>query len=175
VVSGPYRVRGYIRKKYSGKMVDRVGPWKNQNYIYDSLTFSVNPKKVLPSKIRSDYLESDLTSGQIAERLGIAKSTVLRRLHAAGVLRQARRGRSPTNYRFKGSTPYGKRVVNGKLVVHPAEITVARLIIELRERRGFSWAEMKAAVDEKGLTTRRGTPWSISLIRHVYKTWRSKL
>ena len=156
-------------------MVDRGTAWANTNHVYDSIRFVALPKRLNKAIIASKYLERDQSAAQIAESIGASKQMVLSRLRSAGVSNTKGRGRSPENYRFTKTAPFGKKVLDGKLVVNPVEVKVARLIVELRDRKSFSWARVCQQLNEKGYRTRRNTPWQESNIRHIYKLWSGKL
>ena len=125
--------------------------------------------------IASKYVDSNPSSVQIAENVGASKQMVLSRLRSAGVFQEKGRGRSAENYRFPNTAPFGKRVRDGRLVVNPVEVKIARLIVELRNRKSASWALICLQLNEKGYRTRRNTPWQEYNARHVYKLWRGKL
>ena len=155
--------------------MDRETPWANTNHVYDSIRFVSLPKRLDPAKIASKYRSSNHSATQIAESIGASKQMVLARLRSAGISKTKGRGRSPENYRFTNTAPFGKKVLDGKLAVNPVEVKVARLIVELRDRRSFSWAQVCQQLNEKGYRTRRDTPWKESNIRHIYKLWSGKL
>ncbi len=133
------------------------------------------PKKLDSSVFAEKYLTSDHSAEQIAQKIGTSKQLVLARIRQEGIRKTKGRGRSPENYRFPKSAPFGKRVIDGKLVVNPAEIKIARLIIELRDRKASSWAQVSLELNERGYRTRLKTPWQEPSIRRIYRLWSSKL
>ena len=149
--------------------------WTNTDHVYDSIGFVALPKRLDKAKIALKYSESNLSSSQIAEKIGASKQMVLSRLRSAGVFNAKRRGRSSENYRFKNTTPFGKKVRDGRLVLNPVEVKIARLIVELRDRKGLAWEEICSEVNGRGHLTRRGTKWQDHTVRHVYKLWSGKL
>jgi hypothetical protein len=156
-------------------MVDRVGAWTNSGHVYDCIEFIALPKRLDKSKIASKYRSSNLSSAQIGECFGISKQAVLARLRSEGVFKAKGRGRSNENYRFRNSTPFGKKVRDGKLVVNPVEVKIARLVVELRDRQGLTWEKICNEVNCRGYLTRRVTKWQAHNVRHVYKLWNGKL
>ena len=155
--------------------MDRAGAWTNTGHVYDSIGFIAIPKRLDKAVIASKYIAGNQTAAQIAENIGASKQMVLARLRAAGISDTKGRGRSPENYRFLRSAPFGKKVLDGRLVTNSVELKIARIIVELRDRKSFSWNQVCQQLNEKGHKTRRNTPWKESNIRHIYKLWSGKL
>lgn len=112
---------------------------------------SIKPKLTRPkssNKIPKRYLESELSSQQIADEFGVSKQFVLTQLRAAGIRKTPRRGRSSENYRFH-NPPYGFRARNGRLERDLREMKVARLIVELRDRGEKSFSEIAAELNRR--------------------------
>lgn len=143
--------------------------------VIDLLEFVVIPKAVDPNLIRRFYLEQGLTASQIAERVGLSKPAVLARLHRMGVRKQQGRGRQSDNYRFSQRIPFGKRLVDGRLVDDRTELKIARFIVELRERQAQPWKDLVQHLNNQGYRTKKGLTWKVGTARIVYKHWQGKL
>lgn len=67
-----------------------------------------------------------------------------------------------------GQAPYGKRTdETGQLVDDPHEQAVLALVSELR-RAGLSWRKVAAELESRGITTRKGGPFTASGIRRSF-------
>ena len=155
-------------------MVDRVGCCAHQELLCDFIEMQVGCRPKSSNKIPKRYLESELSSQQIADEFGVSKQFVLTQLRAAGIRKTARRGRSPENYRFH-NPPYGYRARNGKLETDPSEMKVARLIVELRDRQGKSFSEIASELNKRGWRNRKRNEWNKVAIRHIHRRWTAKL
>jgi biotin operon repressor len=157
-------------------LVETVGGWTHQTspaYLSVFVEQIVIPKKTSPATIREKYLKSSLSASQLAEELGVSKQMVLQRLRAEGV-RATVKGRGADNFRLP-TPPFGYRVVASRLVPHPGEMKIARLVVELRDRKGLTWGEVARGVNHRGFRSRAGTPWNKFTIRPVHKRWTGKL
>ncbi len=155
-------------------LVDQPGHCAHQDYIDDFLEFDPKPKTRKSNKIPKRYLESKLSAQQIADEFGVSKQFVLTQLRSAGIKKTSGRGRSPENYRFH-NPPYGHRVEDGRLVINNKELKIARLIVELRDRRRLSFEAIAKDLNERGHPTRRGTVWHRVSVRRVHKGWTGKI
>jgi hypothetical protein len=156
------------------KMVDKAECWENRAYLPDFISFRPNPKLISNAELRQKYLQSNLSSQQLADEYGVSKQMILGRLRQAGVHGGKARGRAADNFRFP-NPPYGYRVVNGRLETHPGELKVVRLIVELRDRKGWSFPAIAEELNQRGLGTRQGCRWIRSTVRLVHKAWKDKL
>lgn len=143
--------------------------------VTDLLEFVALPKAVDPAFIRHLYLEKGLTTSQIAERVGLSKAAILARLHQMGIRKQPDRGLQSDNYRFSNRVPFGKRLVEGRLIDDRRELKAARLIVELRLRQQLSWSEVVQKVNLAGFRTKKGLFWKLGTTRMVYEKWRDKV
>jgi len=155
-------------------MVDSAKGRENQVYLADFISFFVAPKLLNNVVLTEKYLKSGLSASQIAQELGISKQMVLRRLRLQNVTRTQGRGRSEDNYRFP-NPPYGRRVVAGRLELNPAEMKVARLIVELRDKKKWEYTQIAVELGIRGLVTRQGSQWARWTVSRVYRLWVGKL
>ena len=155
-------------------MVSRLGHQTNSTYISDFIARIVLPKKQTPADFSEKYLKNSFSVKQMAEEIGVAKSTALRRLREAGVPTIKGRGTSPDNYRYK-NPPFGFKLKEGRLAPNPKEMRIARLVVELRERQKQTWEVISKALNEKNYRTRTGAQWTLHGARFVYTKWVGKL
>lgn len=153
--------------------MDQPEHWTNPTYLIDFIAFIPDPKRVDPSKIASLYTERRLSCYQIADRIGLSKTSVARKIRKAGV-KERHRGRSKTNYRFK-NPPYGYRVVDSALLQDRNEMRVIRLIVEKRGCRGRSTSQIAMDLNFLGITTRIGRIWKQASVQAIYVRWKNKV
>ncbi len=170
--SGPSREGTGVR--LVSDLVEESRRRTNRYQISDFIKFVVIPKAVDPAKIKDLYLKDSLTASQIAERVGLSKPAVLARLHQMGVRNQQSRGAQSDNFRFPQKVPFGKRLVNGRLIDDRRELKAARLIVERRHRQNLPWNEVMCRINMAGFKTKRGLPWKIGMLRAVFAKWRDK-
>lgn len=156
------------------KLVSRAGCHSNKTYVSEFISKTLLPKKQTPDDFAAKYLKNGFTVKQMAEEIGVAKSTALRRLRDAGVQTIKGRGTSPDNYRYK-NPPFGFKLKEGRLVPNSKEMRIARLVVELRERQKETWEAISKALNEKNYRTRTGAKWSLHGARFVYMKWAEKL
>lgn len=156
------------------QLVDRPERWANPIYLHDFIEVSLRTRPKSSNKIPKRYLESELSSQQIADEFGVSKQFVLTQLRAAGIRKTARRGRSETNYRFH-NPPYGFRVRNGRLETDRVEMRTARMICELRDRQRKSFPEIAKELYARRWFNRKGGEWNKVAVRHVHRRWTGKL
>ncbi|MEZ4503796.1 MAG: recombinase family protein [Dehalococcoidia bacterium] len=80
-----------------------------------------------------------------------------------GMRRRALRGQP------LGRPPYGYRVAGHRLEVEPAEADVVREVARMYLREGLGVRRIAAALNDRGLRTRRGGPWSAAAIRDMLR------
>jgi len=98
---------------------------------------------------------------------------VLSRLRAQGIHRTVK-GQSASNYRLP-NPPYGYQVKDSKLISCPREMKISRMVVELRDRKKKTWAEIAKQLNTKGYRTRSGAKWTNFTARPVHKRWTGKL
>ncbi len=161
----------------SEELVDQAEISKNQSYLIDSIQIQVSSKLLDITEIKRLFLEERLSAAQIARRYDVVKSVILGLLHRSGVRLNTKIGRSnnPENYR-NHSPPYGYQVKDGKLVINKAELKACRLIVDLRDRKGYSTSDIAAEIEKRGFKNRNGkTVWNSNTILKIYKRWKNKL
>lgn len=147
--------------------------WTNPTYLKDFIGLIPDPKRVDSSKIASFYTEDRLSCYQIADKTGLSKTAVIKRLNETGT-KNRHRGRDQNNYRFR-NPPYGFKVVDGKLVQSRQELKIIRLIVEYRDRQGKPWDEIAGELITAGLRTRLGKPWTPRNTQNIYYRWKGKV
>jgi len=136
-----------------------------------------NPYKADPAHFARLYREKGLSAQQIAQLLGIAKSTALTRLHAFGIHSDctSRRVTNPDNYRAP-VPPYGYRVQDGKLVVDRSEIRACRLVVNLIGEKKLSANATAKELERRGIKNRNGlVKWGHYSVRRIFDRWNGKL
>lgn len=146
-------------------------------HFVDFIEFSLTPIKIKPAIIANLYLNEGLSAGQIAQKLDIAKSTVLKRLHSLDIRNKKFPTTDPQNYRRK-IPPYGFRIVDGRqLVPYKKEINICRLVVRGIEDKKLSCHAMARELEKKGIKNTRtnGPHWSQKTISSIYKRWQGKI
>lgn len=155
-------------------MVDRLRCYAHREVLPDFIEFAINPCLVNRDALVRAYVKDGLTSAQTAEKLGVSKQFVLKKLRSLGIRGATGKGRDPGNYRFK-NPPYGCRVVDGKLETLKSELKIVRMIVEKREREGLSFERIAIDLNLKNHRTRNGAEWNRSYVGVVYRRWRGKM
>jgi hypothetical protein len=155
-------------------LVDRAGHCAHQIDLIDFISIRTLPKAIQNAELRQKYLKSNLSARQLADEYGVSKQMIHGRLREAGVHGGQGRGRSKDNYRFP-NPPYGHRVRSGRLELHPAEMKVARLIVDLRERKNWSFPAIATELYRRGYCTRQRRSWTKTSTRSTYIIWKEKL
>ena len=106
-------------------------PSATEHFISDFIEFQVKPWFRNVDFLRQKYLEEGLSTQQIADLVGSARSTVSRNLKAFKI-----RLRSEDEARklHKVRVPYGQRLENGKAVPCKSEQEVITMIKNLRDK-----------------------------------------
>ena len=142
-------------------------------YLADSVKYYHSPRRIA-SSVFADFARNGLTATQISEHTGLSKQAVLSRLRKEGVRPAAGHGRSKDNYRYPNS-PFGLRVVSGRLVISRSEMKIVRLIVKLRTRSSLGWEAIVDHLNNREILTRTGRKWDRARIRRIYKRWANKL
>ena len=109
----------------------------------------------------------EITLGQVAKKLGISKSTVIKKLQGFGVSLRPKRGRMTieNNYRHH-NPPYGYSVKKGVLAPNPQEVKVCRLIVNLIRDKGMGYSEVGRELGKKQIKNRKDkVKWGHSVIK----------
>jgi len=78
------------------------------------------------------------------------------------------------NYRFPNPI-FGKKANRGRLETNASEMKIVRLIVELRDRQGWSFPRIADELNNRGHRNRKCTAWHRVSVRHVYKNWTGKI
>lgn len=154
-------------------MVDRLTCRENTTYVRDFIPTRPSPKLIRNAEIAQKYLQHRLSAQQLADELGVSKQMILGRLRAAGVHGE-KRGRDPDNFRLP-NPPYGKRVVAGRLETNSAEMKIVRLVVEFRDRQGWSFEKIAAELTKRGHRNRKGGRWYRAAVRLLHQNWAGKV
>ncbi|MBI4404113.1 MAG: hypothetical protein HY537_08130 [Deltaproteobacteria bacterium] len=158
-------------------LVDQADYGTNRPYYRDVIEFWSNPYKLDPAQLKHFYVEKGLSANQIAEQLGVAKSTVLSRLRRFKLSPKGwiERASNPNNYRLS-NPPYGYVVRDGKLIVNRSELKVCRLIVWLMRERKISAGAMPQELERRRVKNRKGTlKWGYWTIRKIFERWKETL
>jgi hypothetical protein len=154
-------------------MVDAAECCANRSYLYDFIRILPDLKRAESAKIADLYRQNGLSRAEIADCIGICKTAVSGHLKAAKI-KEKHTGRDPNNYKFPKNPPYGFKVVDGKLTENPREIKISRLIIQLKDREGLTWAKVVEKLNAQGLKSRIG-PWTVDSARNARARWKGKI
>lgn len=136
-------------------LVDRVGGWENHSYLRDFIPIRPSPKLIKNAELAQKYLRSTLSAQQLADEYGVSKQMILGRLREAGVRGGKGRGRAADNFRFPNPV-FGNKVVGGRLETNPTEMKIVRLVVELRDRQGWSFEKIADELNRRGHRNRKG-------------------
>lgn len=156
-------------------MVDQPEYGTNHSYLADFIQVSLSSKLVDSSEIVNLYQFSGLSTGQIANKLGISKSFVLAKLAEEKVdtRKASDRNGNPENFR-RSVPPFGFKVLDGHLVSSKEEVRVCRLIVEHIKRQGLSLRAVAKELDSRGLRNRNKKPWGHQSVLQIYNRWKDK-
>lgn len=155
-------------------MVEESRHWTNYDQVSEFINIAINLQVVNSTFLKHLYLEKGLTASQIATEYGLSKAAVLGRLSQMKIRNCPGKGRSDDNFRFPHHVPFGKRLVDGKLVEDKKEMKTARLIVDLRDRKGIPWDDIVTRLNKDGLKTKRGLLWKRGIVRMVHANWAEK-
>ena len=157
-------------------MVDRPESRTHTPTLVENIEFSMRARGVDPSQIATLYAENKLSASQVAKHFGCSKTFVITTLKRRGLLRpMAAAATNPQNFRH-AIAPYGYRVVDGKLLPHPAELKVCRMIVNLIDRQEMGQRQAAQVLMKKGIRGRNGrTNWHNITVGRIYARWKGKL
>ena len=142
-------------------------------YLHDFISVRPNPKLIKNAELARKYRAHKLSAQQLADEMGVSKQMILGRLRAAGVHGE-KRGRDADNFRLP-NPPYGKRVVAGRLETNSAEMKIIRLVVQLRDRQGWSFEKIAAELTKRGHRNRKGGRWYRAAARLLHRNWTGKV
>ncbi len=146
-------------------------------YYFDIIEHSISPYNISAAYISILYLEEKLSISQIAEKLGVSKSLITKRLHSLNIKRGTKKKpiNNPKNY-LAPNCPYGYRVVKLQLLPFQKEIKVCRLILRLINEEKLSYrATARKLVDMKIKNRKGEISWGHEVISSIYRRWNGKL
>jgi predicted ArsR family transcriptional regulator len=148
-------------------MVGWAGGRANTAILLDSLEVVIRPTAVNSTLLADLYERQGLSVAQIADRLGIAKSTALVLLKKAEVRRNRLQGRTSENYRLR--SPYGWHVVRGKLTRNRHETRAVKLAQELRWEQGLGVRAIARELTAQGFRNRAGQAFASQTVTRMLK------
>jgi hypothetical protein len=143
-------------------------------YLVDFIPLVFSARRIDPGKLRDLYVKRGLSSARIGDQVGLSKQAVLSRLRNEGIRETRGRGRDSNSFRYP-FPPYGQRVTDGRLTIDRKEMKVVRLVIELRDRKSWGWAEIISCLNERGYRSRTGLLWNRVRVKRLHKYWSGKL
>ena len=152
-------------------MVDQPEYGTNTNYVRDFIEIRFKPQLVNYQEIRNLFEIERLSVKQIAMKLGVAKTFVLKHLKRLNVKTEVGKSRmtNPNNFRHH-NPPYGYTVREGKLVVSRNELRVCRMVVELLGRQKKSARESARILVDKNIKNRRGEiKWVHLVVQQILK------
>lgn len=156
------------------KMVERPVLCAHHIYLHDFIPIRPCPKLIENAELARKYRQSSLSAHQLAEEYGVSKQMILGRLREAGVHGGKGRGRAADNFRFPNPV-YGNKVVAARLETNSAEMKIARLVVELRDRQGESFGKIAEELNRRGHRNRKATKWNRVSVRNIHKNWTGKV
>jgi transposase len=157
-------------------LVDQPEYGTNTSYLFDFLELTLSAKLLNVEQIGHLYIQKGYSAAQIAKQFGVAKSSILARLHGLGIRQEAvGRSTNPENYRCR-MAPYGYAVRGGKLVPNKLELRTCRLVVDLVLRQGMSFNKAATVLVQKGIKNKSGrVTWDHSTVRAIFNRWKDKL
>lgn len=139
-----------------------------ESVLHPEMSLISSIKVVLPTfdanVLREKYEVLGLSAQQIADEFASSRTTVLSALKRVGI-----KVRSKNDFHGRLSTPpYGKHLVNGKLVDCPDEMKAIELIQRLAFKDKLSYRAIAKTLTGLGIKTRKdGSPWHHERVRSI--------
>ena len=164
MVEGPVQRTNHFRKRA-----------ETSEYISDYIDFRPRLDQLNHAEVRELFIEKRLSASQIAARLDCSKTHILRSIHDFGLSRPKVDRADPENYTLP-IAPYGYRKSQNKLVVDAKELRIAKLIVELKDRRGMNILQVGRELVRLKLSARSGkVAWHNHTVTRIYKYWKNKI
>lgn len=126
-------------------------------------SISVVPRFRQESFLRQKYEAEGLSTGQIADQIFSAKSTVSKYLKAFDI------ATTPTNPSRKGQLAFGEKVSKGELRKKMTEVDVIKAIMRLHSE-GYSLRQIAAWLDARKIKTKnRKGRWQATTVMKILK------
>ena len=157
----------------SGKSYTQKEAEDLKNYLYDFIDFFHLPQKHANNQIASLYVKKKLSTRQIAQTVGVSKTTVLKQLKESNVSTNLK----INSKKYAPSTPpYGfKRTHDSQLAINKSELKICRIIVQLR-KKGLSFNGIAQELNKGKLKTRKGTlSWQRYSIKNIFERWKDKI
>ena len=116
-------------------------------------------------KLRNLYVHGRMTHAEIAEELGVGRSTISETMKRLGI---SSSNRKPRHVAGRG-LPYGMQLIDGAITASPAERRAIKMMAELR-RDGRSYRAIAIRLNASGIPTKTGRGvWAASTIMGIIK------
>ena len=121
-------------------------------------------------------MEEGLSSNQIAEKLGVSKTSVIQGMHSSGIRPGARApSTNPENYRCP-TPPYGYQVRDGRLVTYKPELKICRLVVQLIGDKKYSASKAARELTARRFNNKQGTIyWDHRIVKRIFSRWNGKI
>ncbi len=147
---------------------------KNSHFI-DFISFFSIPSKIDNELFCSLYKKHQLSARQIAEKIGVCKATVLKRLKESNVSCRKKGASSNLQNYLCSNPPFGFKVVDGRLTKNPLEVRICRKIVDMKNK-GYSFIAIGQTLEKEGFKNRRGSiSWHNTFVGKVYNRWYKKV
>jgi hypothetical protein len=158
------------------RLVDQPGIRTRLPYLIDFIQITPLTKQSRNDKIKHLYVEKGLSSNQIAEKLGVSKTSVIQGMHGVGIRPGARApSTDPLNYRCH-TPPYGYQVKNGHLIIYKPEIKICRLVVQLIGNQKYSASKAARELTARHFVNKQGTTyWDHRIVKRIFNRWNGKL
>jgi IS30 family transposase len=149
-------------------MVEQAECWANPSYLIDIITLISNPTKIKTSEIERLYFDERLSMREIADRVEVSKSFVIRHL-SQSKRRDRRTGREHQNYKHS-KIPYGFRRAGERIVPDKKEMKVIKLILTARGQ-GYTYQAIADRLNKSNCLMRANKQWPSGMVYWIVKKW----
>ena len=158
-------------------MVDQPEIGTNTSYLIDFIQITPFCKQARNDRIRQLHSQSGLSTNQIAQKLGVSKTSVIESLHDMGIRSGSSGGprTNPDNYRCP-TPPYGYRVKDSRLVVYKPELKICRLVVHLIGHEKYSATKTAKELTSRHIKNKQGTLyWDHKIVKRIFDRWNGKI
>lgn len=158
-------------------MVEQPKTWKNRCKLSDSFDFSFSLKLISAQVWRDLYQTQGLSMAQIAQKFNAPKSSIMDILHSHGLKGEPRKALKMRTDNYRATSPYGYKVLAGKLKHDPKELKTCRLIVSLARDKKLSWPAIAGELNRLKVPTRKATggTWYPNVVKIIFERWNGKL
>lgn len=108
--------------------------------------------------MRKLYLDFDLSSSQIANITGFARTTIGQFFKSQNIKKENQKSPNPK---------YGERIMSGGIrIPHNAELQIIKKILDLK-KDGESYRGIASKLNELGVKTKQGRQWSKTTVQNI--------